>query len=37
MTIFNFTRRAAIAAAAALRIAGPSDAGGHQVVESSHF
>lgn len=37
MTIFNFTRRAAIAASAALMIAGPGYAGGHQVVESIHF
>ena len=37
MTIFNFTRRAAIAASAALMIAGPGYAGGHQVVESLHF
>jgi len=37
MTIFNFTRRAAIAASAALMIAGPAYAGGQQVVESIHF
>ena len=37
MTMFNFTRRAAIAASAALMIAGPGYAGGHQVVESIHF
>ena len=34
MTMFNFTRRAAIAASAALMIAGQGYAGGHQVVES---
>ena len=37
MTLLKFTRRAAIAASAAMMIAGPVSAGGHQVVESIHF
>lgn len=37
MTVFNFTRRAAMAAAAALMVAGPVHADGHQVVDSIHF
>ncbi len=38
MTVFNITRRVAIAAAAAaMMVAGPVQAGGHQVVDSIHF
>lgn len=38
MTVFNFTRRAAMAAAAAaMMVAGPVHADGHQVVDSIHF
>ena len=38
MTVLNFTRRAAMAAtAAAMMVAGPVHADGHQVVDSIHF
>ena len=37
MTIFNFTRRAALAASASLMIAVPGYAGGHPVVDCIHF
>lgn len=37
MTLFKFTRRAALAMAAALIIAGPAHADGHKVIDKIHF
>ncbi|MEL6645410.1 MAG: tripartite tricarboxylate transporter substrate-binding protein [Pseudomonadota bacterium] len=37
MTVFTFTRRTAIAAAAAMMVTGPVHADGHQVLDSIHF